>query len=435
MGIDRTEEPLEQCPRAAEALAQRKVFVPPALPKSAGGFSRFGRRVLPVAGTAAAIGLSGCAAGGAAQGPSAAEQRVAQQVQEFTSGVQLPAKGRVIKAGGTGWDDNSERMPASPKAVAVETRKGTPKDLVPEGVVTRWAEKAAAEKPVAEIGAAEWARLQEMAKAAEAGSARGAAAGRREVPAELAADVRKPAAVLPVEWTQDRVDAPVIQAAVVAAEPTYEEALAVLRKHAAERGVNGALAMALLEGADGKGEALKNLGATDQSLVGDLVTALDKMAAVAPGATLTEKAGPLVEAAKKWQGEADLTLPKLALASRVDSFGVYTPVEGTFEGGRRHSVIIYCEVANFVSDKGKDGWYTTRLAQQESLIAEDGLLVWRPSAEEVEDRSLNQRKDFYLVKKLTIPENLAAGHYTLRMAVTDRTGNKISMAKMPIEIK
>ncbi len=444
MGMDQAEEPLEQCPRAAEALAQRKVFVPPALPRSAGGFSRFGRRVLPVAGTAAAaIGLSGCAAGGAAQGPATQEQRVAQQVQDFTSTVKLPAKGKVIKAGGSGagagavaWEDNSERVPASPKAVVVETRKGTPKELVPEGVVMRWAEKAAAEKPAPAIGVEEWTRLQEMAKAATSGeAARAGAAAKRQAPAELAADVGRAAKVLPTEWTQARAEAPVIQAAVMAAEPTFEEALAVLRKHAAERGVNGALAMALLEGSDGKGEALKNLGAVDQSLVGDLVTALDKMAAVAPGASLTERAGPLVEAAKKWQGDADLTLPKLALASRVDSFGVYTPVEATFEGGRRHSVIIYCEVANFVSDKGKDGWYTTRLAQQESLIAEDGLLVWRPSAEEVEDRSLNQRKDFYLVKKLTIPENLAAGHYTLRMAVTDRTGNKISMAKMAIEIK
>ena len=121
---------------------------------------------------------------------------------------------------------------------------------------------------------------------------------------------------------------------------------------------------------------------------------------------------PIVDAAQGWQETADLALPRLVLATRVDSFGVFTPITGTFEQGKRHTVIIYCEVANFASKKGDDGWYSTKLTQQETLFTEDGLLVWRPNAEDVEDRSLNQRHDFYLVKKLTIPETLAAGKYT-----------------------
>src|SRR5262249_53208988 len=99
-----------------------------------------------------------------------------------------------------------------------------------------------------------------------------------------------------------------------------------------------------------------------------------------------------------------------------------------------HTVIIYCEVANFATKKSDDGLFTTRLAQQDSLITDDGLLVWRPNPEEVEDRSRNQRHDFYLVKKLTLPETLAIGKYTLRMSVTDKLSNKISMVSIPVEI-
>lgn len=47
---------------------------------------------------------------------------------------------------------------------------------------------------------------------------------------------------------------------------------------------------------------------------------------------------------------------------------------------------------------------------------------------------MNQRHDFYLVKKLTIPETLAAGRYTLRMSVTDRATKKVKIIEMPIEI-
>ena len=100
----------------------------------------------------------------------------------------------------------------------------------------------------------------------------------------------------------------------------------------------------------------------------------------------------------------------------------------------RHTVIIYCEVNNFGSKKSDDGWYTTKLSQQESLITEDKLLVWRPNAEEVEDRSLNQRRDFYLVKKLTLPETLAAGKYTLRMDVTDAITGKRAIQSMDIQL-
>ena len=47
---------------------------------------------------------------------------------------------------------------------------------------------------------------------------------------------------------------------------------------------------------------------------------------------------------------------------------------------------------------------------------------------------MNQRRDFYLVKKLTIPDNLATGKYALRMSVTDRLANKLGVARMTVEI-
>lgn len=220
-----------------------------------------------------------------------------------------------------------------------------------------------------------------------------------------------------------------------APEPSLEEALGILRKQVSTKPTfNSALALALLNPADSQAaELAKTLPEADQAVFTDLLTALQGMNS-ATGSTAADRAAPLLDAARKWQADADLALPKLVLATRVDSFGVYNAVEPRFEQGRRHTVIIYCEVANFSSSKSDDGWYQTRLSQQETLITDDGLLVWRPNAEEVEDRSMNQRRDFYLVKKLTIPENLAAGKYTLRMTVTDRNTNRISMVSLPIEI-
>jgi hypothetical protein len=228
------------------------------------------------------------------------------------------------------------------------------------------------------------------------------------------------------------------------AEPSLDDAMVVVRKNLEEHPtLNSALALALLK-AENAGEVGKKLSTADQKVLSDLVAALEAMQGPegsdgggkeATGVTsVAQRAAPLLAAAKNWQQESDLSLPRIVLATRVDSFGVYTPVASTFEQGKRHTVIIYCEVANFASQKGDDGWFTTKLSQQETLITDDGLLVWRPNAEEIEDRSLNQRRDFYLVKKLTIPETLAAGKYILRMSVTDRNNNKIAVVSMPIEI-
>ena len=220
-------------------------------------------------------------------------------------------------------------------------------------------------------------------------------------------------------------------------EPSFDDALAVVRKNASSHpSLANSLALSLLDTSN-NADFAKSLPESDQKLLSDLVAAIDALKAApppSPGTSLAQRAAPLLDAARKWQADADLALPRLVLATRVDSFGVFTAVDPRFEQGKRHTVIIYCEVANFAAKKGDDGWFTTRLAQQETLITEDGLLVWRPNPEDIEDRSMNQRHDFYLVKKLTIPENLAAGKYTLRMSVTDRATNKISMVSIPLEI-
>ena len=222
------------------------------------------------------------------------------------------------------------------------------------------------------------------------------------------------------------------------AEPglAMDAILAQLRRQvqANPRQLNLAVALQLLQADAKPDQAMSVLAASDQKYVVDVSAAITAAMQQPPSAGLAEKVAPLGALAQKFENDGDLRLPKLVLASRVDSYGVYTPVEPKFENGKRHTVIIYCEVANFSTRKQEDGWFTTKLSQQDSLITEDGLLVWRPNPEEVEDRSRNQRRDFYLVKKLTLPETLALAKYTLRMSVTDKQSNKISMVSIPVEI-
>ncbi len=224
-------------------------------------------------------------------------------------------------------------------------------------------------------------------------------------------------------------------------EPSIDAVLDLLRRRVQARPqqLNYSLALALLETAEMRktdDPVFATLNPSDQKLIGDVTNAVEAISAqpTGPAATLADRAAPLLSASQKWQNDADLKLPRLSLATRVDSFGVYTPVEPRFEYGRRQTVIIYCEVANFSARRADDGWYETLLSQQDTLTTDDGLLVWRPNPEDAQDRSMNQRKDFYLVKKLTLPENLAIGKYTLKMSVTDKLAKKRAEVTMPIEI-
>jgi hypothetical protein len=225
--------------------------------------------------------------------------------------------------------------------------------------------------------------------------------------------------------------------------PPVELALEAVRARVTENpNLVTALALNLLEQAEGKTPdpaVAKNLSPNDQKLLQDLAAALQSMTGAGnPTVPLAERAAPLLDAAKKWAPaamvEQDLHLPTLALASRVDSYGVYHKLDPKFPVGKKQTVIIYCEVANFVPKKSPDGWFETNLTQQETLATDDGLLLWRPNPEDVQDRSQKHRRDFYLVKKLTIPDNIPVGKYALRMSVTDKNTNKIAVVTLPIEI-
>ncbi len=410
------------------------------IPESRLPTSLLKRRVKQAAVSAAALAMGGCAMfGGDAVGPkpqyvlepdtrpvtlTPQQKQIAKQVEEFAAEVEAATTKPASTGGAVTPVAATPASAATPPvllASANNTSEASKVGETPKALGTAVASATPREeRPAGKIHGIPSATITPMPVSTE-----------KVTPAAMSTAV---AVAAPVSVGTATPVAVVEQAA----EPTLEEALAIVRKNIyAKPGLNAALALSLLDAAQGKSPdatLTTGLPEADQKVLADLLGALTAMNSTTGQAGVGERVAPLVVAAKKWEGECDLQLPKLLLASRVDSYGVYSAIDAKFEAGKRHTVIIYCEVANFSSKTDAEGWHQTRLSQQETLITEDGLLVWRPNAEEVEDRSMNQRRDFYLVKKLTIPENLAAGKYTLRMSVTDKHSGKIAMVNLPLEI-
>lgn len=148
---------------------------------------------------------------------------------------------------------------------------------------------------------------------------------------------------------------------------------------------------------------------------------------------LSRKVKPLMDLGDRLRAQADLEIPTLLLARRVDGFGVYEPIEHRFVAGRDRDVIIYCEVANFMSQLTEQQQWETRLTEEVVLYTDtDGLPILRDKPTVVPDLSRNRRHDFFIVRRLRLPANIPVGRYWLKVTVVDQLASRVAEASIPI---
>ncbi len=117
----------------------------------------------------------------------------------------------------------------------------------------------------------------------------------------------------------------------------------------------------------------------------------------------------------------------IALCSRVESFGQFTPlVSNRLLSGRANAAIAYTEVRGFAqrptTDTSSSPGFMVELSQEIALYTDSDrpVLQWRIPEQMVRSFSRSERQDFYLVQRLDFPRTLAAGSYQLRIIVRDK---------------
>lgn len=169
---------------------------------------------------------------------------------------------------------------------------------------------------------------------------------------------------------------------------------------------------------------------------------------VALRAELTRQLARLASAPGSPAG-AGLGFGSVALCSRVESFGRYTPfASNRFLAGRTNPAIVYAEVENFTQRpvaEIADAGTTHRPADSDELAVEltiraelfhdDGSRQWRSAEALVRDTARTRRRDFFLVQRIDLPANLSVGKYNLKVAVRDRlAGDALVETTIPITI-
>ncbi len=137
--------------------------------------------------------------------------------------------------------------------------------------------------------------------------------------------------------------------------------------------------------------------------------------------------------------ERPLDIRQFSLCTRVEGFGQYAEFASTsFLARRQHRAIVYVEVDHFSATpaSGPEGQagFQVALVQGVSLYHADGTLAWRQTDQETADFSRNQRRDFFVVQRIELPETLTVGSYNLKVTMRDKATGAVAERTLPITI-
>jgi hypothetical protein len=148
----------------------------------------------------------------------------------------------------------------------------------------------------------------------------------------------------------------------------------------------------------------------------------------------SRKIRPLIDLADRLKQQAELSIPTLVLCTKVEGFGVYTPIDPPrFAAQKETEAIIYCELENFLSRQNDARMWQTDVTQEAILYTEEGQQVWTDKTQTIQDLSRNRRHDFFLRTLVRFPSTIVMGRYMLKVTIVDRQANRVAEASLPIQ--
>lgn len=126
---------------------------------------------------------------------------------------------------------------------------------------------------------------------------------------------------------------------------------------------------------------------------------------------------------------AELTIPTIALCSRVQAFGVYQELpDDIFRAYTPNQVIVYFEIKHFTSERTTEGRFRTLISDHFEVLTLDGETLWQQDEPSIEDISRTRREDFFVAKRVVLPPRLREGRYVFKVTVEDLLAGKRTQA-------
>jgi hypothetical protein len=223
-------------------------------------------------------------------------------------------------------------------------------------------------------------------------------------------------------------------------EPTFEDVLRLQKDVVARQPASDdeKLRLALLHAAAGNLEEAERVVSTVRSRANKFLPYVELYLRRQLGDH--KEAGKLLaKLAEEERAAAGFGIERAELVSRVRRFRDYTPAE-TDRVAPGSDVHLYVEPRNFALQRSGDK-HTFHLRYEWKLFddrsVEQPVPAWeRATGDEREDRitSNGPAAEFYQSFHLPLPANLAAGHYRVKITVTDVVAGKSDRVTVPIYV-
>lgn len=182
-----------------------------------------------------------------------------------------------------------------------------------------------------------------------------------------------------------------------------------------------------------------HLPADEQALLSSVIESIAgfRRALKNDSSLTSSRVAPLLELSDRIRSQTPLDIPALAICKSVQQFGVFDGFDNTrIPAGKDTPAIVYCEVDHFTSRAAGDGKWETRLLYEASMYTDDekASVVWSKKPAAIVDRCRNKRNDFFLADRITIPSQLPAGRYVLKVTIIDQFANRVAEKSIPVTV-
>ena len=139
------------------------------------------------------------------------------------------------------------------------------------------------------------------------------------------------------------------------------------------------------------------------------------------------------EATHHLAAASNLEVKSIAFCTEVERYGLITKFPKTqFQADQE--VLLYCEIENVSAEAVRNG-FETQLQGSYEIIDSQGRKVADQLLPMEPDVCQNHRRDYFIVYKIYMPQQIASGNYQLRLTVEDMKARKFGQGQIDFQIK
>jgi len=130
---------------------------------------------------------------------------------------------------------------------------------------------------------------------------------------------------------------------------------------------------------------------------------------------------------------SNLEVKSAAFCTKVEGYGVVSKFP-KYHFNADQELLLYCEIENVAATKVKEG-FESQLQGSYEIIDSQGRKVADQLLPVEAEICQNHRRDYFIVYKIFMPQQIAPGNYQLRLTVEDTKARKFGQSHLDFQIK